>query len=54
MTRQQIVKMTGETSRLVAGNKTGVAPRSDKHVVRLGALKAAAARQKETEAAQKK
>jgi len=42
MTRQQIVKMTSETGRLVASNKTGVAPRSEKHVARFVVLKAAA------------
>jgi hypothetical protein len=43
MTRQQIVKMTSRTGSLVASNKAGVAPRSQKHVARLEALKAAAA-----------
>jgi len=46
MTRQQIVKMTSKTGSLVASNKAGVAPRSQKHVDRLGVLKAAAAEQK--------
>jgi hypothetical protein len=46
MTRQQIVKMTSKTASLVASNRAGVAPRSDKHVARLGVLKAAAAAQK--------
>jgi hypothetical protein len=43
MTRQQIVKMTSKTASLVASNKAGVAPRSQKHVARLEVLKAAAA-----------
>jgi hypothetical protein len=46
MTRQQIVKMTSKTASLVASNKAGVAPRSQKHVARLEVLKAAAATQK--------
>ena len=46
MTRHQIVKMTSKTASLVASNKAGVAPRSQKHVARLEALKAAAAAQK--------
>jgi hypothetical protein len=46
MTRQQIVKMTGKTGSLVASNKVGVAPLSQKHVARFQALKAAASGQK--------
>jgi len=54
MTREQIVKMTSKTASLVASNCAGVAPRRDKHVARLRALKAAAARQKEAKTAQTK
>jgi hypothetical protein len=39
VTRKQIIAMTRETGRLVATNKAGVAPRSDKHVRRLDELK---------------
>jgi hypothetical protein len=50
MTRQQIVKMTNKTASLVASNKAGVAPRSQKHVARLEVLKAAASAQKKANA----
>jgi len=48
MTRQQIVKMTSKTGSLVASNRAGVAPVSQKHVGRFQALKAAAAQSKPT------
>jgi len=54
MTRQQIVKMTSKTASLVASNKAGVAPRSQKHVARLETLKAAAAAQKKGNALARK
>jgi len=54
MTRQQIVKMTSKTASLVASNKVGVAPLSQKHVARFEALKAAASAQKKESAVVRK
>jgi hypothetical protein len=39
MTKTQIVEIVAESARLVAEKKTGIAPRSEKHVKRLAELK---------------
>jgi len=41
MTREQIIRMTRETGRLVTSGKVGATPRSARHVARLEELKAA-------------
>jgi hypothetical protein len=51
MTRKQIVKMTGETGRLVASNKVGAPLPSAKQIARYNELKAAAAAPKKETAA---
>ena len=47
MTRAQIVTVTAKAARAVAENRTGVAPRNEKHVHRLAELKAQAKIQRE-------